>query len=84
MTIDVKPFIDKLEVLKEYICLKIDGKGKVWMIDIGCIPWYNPQELIDIYFQTGVLLTSNNESFTPPQEITFEEFYQNKNNQPCT
>lgn len=82
MTIDVQPFIDKLEVLKEYMCLKIDGIGSGIWINLDAMSAFTPKEIFEIWQQTGwMMYTSPKPSDYPePKELTFEEFYKQKIN----
>ena len=84
MYIDIQPYLDKLDLLKEYMCLKIDGKGKVFMVNTDAIPYRMPtKELLRIWDETGLLFCTSidNDNYEPPKEITFEEFYQQRQKQ---
>jgi hypothetical protein len=50
--IDVSPYINKLEVLKEYMALRID-RPRMWLLDMGSLPWLSWEEVMRIYDQTG-------------------------------
>jgi hypothetical protein len=75
--IDIQPYLDKLDKLREYMFLRIDGKGKVFSINIDAIPIHHtPEEIIQLYYQTGFLLGTSiyNDSYQQPREITFDEW----------
>jgi hypothetical protein len=79
----IQPYIDKLEALKEYMFMKIDGKGKALWINLDAMESFTPKELFDIWNETGWLLSSTKRDpfLSPPRELTFEEYYQEKSNQ---
>lgn len=81
MTIDVQPFIDKLEVLYEYMCIKIDDNRVQFQINMGALPsWHNTNDIIKMYFETGWLFYNSNAEPKPTLTlVTFEEYYQQKN-----
>ena len=64
MTIDVQPFIDKLEVLKEYMGISLDCQW--YRKDMQNFTWR-------MWDETGMVIYS-----FPKVIPTFEEFYQQK------
>lgn len=75
--IDVQPFLDKLDRLKEYMELRIDGKGKVFSINIDAIPnQITTEQIIKLYYQTGWLFGTNiyNDNYQQPRELSFDEW----------
>lgn len=78
MTIDVQPFIDKLEVLKEYMVHKIDGEMDLCKINFVAIPVMPVSEVIRIFNETGVLVTRTYDNQSVITIKSFEEFYQQK------
>ena len=81
--IDIQPHLDKLDRLKEYMDAKIDSKGEGVWIDIYSldITWkqYTVNELIELFFQTGVLLGNSNQQQSTIRKVTFEEYLQLNN-----
>lgn len=80
--IDVSPYIDKLEALKEYMAAVIDGRVSGWGINIEAIPrLLSIDEIFKVWHETGVLFYRGDESITPEvKTISFDEWYNSKNN----
>lgn len=77
--IDVSHYIDKLEVLKEYMNARIDGVGELMTIDYKLIPRYTPDELLALFSVTGWVMWEDANVLTPYTTIMpFEQFYQSK------
>lgn len=76
--IDITEFEEKLDRLKEYMALRIDGKGKVFSININALPvQYTAKQLIDMYLQMGIhFWQSDHNDYVPPRELSFEEWLQ--------
>ncbi len=79
--INVQPYIDKLEVLRRYMSGIIDGKtGHGIYLDMNAIQPLSPKEILDVYYQVGVLF------YTPQEDsgmyrtkvITFDEYFQSQ------
>lgn len=76
MTIDVQVFHDKLELLKEYLHHKIDGHRFSFKLNAFAIPRYRPDEILKMYFETGLLFyTSDGKDEPTLTMVSFEEFY---------
>lgn len=80
--INIAPYINKLEILKEYMDLKIDNIGKSFWIDIDSIPHMNPDYFIQLWTETGMIFYNGNPPPEPPRKLSsnFEEFYQRRIN----
>lgn len=75
--IDISHYINKLEVLKEYMGLLIDGKLRV-LIDLDTlpIPAPSPDQLLALFYQTGVLFHREEPQTYPAMKPTsFEEYF---------
>lgn len=83
--IDVTPFIEKLDRLREYMGHKIDGRRYIFKLNLWAIPRYRPDEIIKMFHETGYLFyTSDGKDEPTLTMVSFEEFYQQsikKNNQ---
>lgn len=79
--INVQPYINKLEVLKEWIALKISNPTGSFWIDINAIPVKSSiEQIMRIYEQTGIIF-AHSEPMPEPiyKDITFEEYFQSQN-----
>lgn len=82
--IDVQPYLDKLDRLKEYMDAWIDGGGSGIWINIDALSKdFTVEEIIDIWECTGWLICNReiDETYKPPRKLSFEEWLQlNTNN----
>lgn len=79
--IEVQPFIDKLDKLREYMGLLIDSRitGRIWF-NANALPNLPFEKLMEIYNQTGIMFY-NSEEPTKFEQFTFEEWLKlNTNN----
>lgn len=72
--IDVQPYIDKLDKLREYMFMRIDGRMNTFWINIDAIPKYTPKDLIELFNATGMMLYNGSEQPPPPEKLTFENW----------
>lgn len=76
-SINIQPYLDKLELLKEYMFLKIDGRWDVSEFNYGALPVLHSSEILRIFNETGNLMYTPN--FNPQVKVlSFEEFLQKK------
>lgn len=54
--ININPYIEKLELLKEYIGIKIDSWGKIVTMNYDFISSLRPEDIIELYYQTGIIM----------------------------
>ncbi len=74
----VSHFINKLDLLKEYMALRIDGGGKILEICLDDIsPSLSVENIVNIFRQTGLLIYSDT-TYAPPKELTFDEYITTK------
>lgn len=81
MTIDIQPFLDKLDKLQEYMDGKIMGTGKIIQLNFEAIPFTNVDEILKMFFSTGTLMTSSSLTYQYKQTsrvIPFEEWYESQ------
>jgi predicted transcriptional regulator len=72
--IEVQKYLDKLDRLKEYMGLVIDGKiqGRIWFNALA-FPDLPIKELIRLYNETGMMFC-NSEEPTIFKQFTFDEW----------
>lgn len=75
--INVTPYIDKLELLKEWLFYKIDDRRFSFQINFGAISHFTAEDLIRMYNETGVLFYRGDGHKEQPTVtmVPFEEFY---------
>lgn len=79
-------YIEKLEWLKEFMALKIDGNlpflgDRGVFIDMTCIPPMPIDKIMSIFNQTGILFHRNNDYQKENVHIpSFDEWYALKTN----
>lgn len=81
--IDISLYITKLDILREYMRLLIDGKMQI-TIDLNAlpIPALSTDQIMGIYYETGVLFYNREDAGYPVMKPTsFEEYYNWKVNQ---
>ena len=73
--IDIQPYIDKLERLREYMFLCIDGKipGIIWFNALA-LPHLPFEKVMEIYNQTGIMFIGNEEEPTLFTKLSFGEW----------
>lgn len=76
--INISPYIDKLDILREYMGLLIDGKimGRIWF-NANAFPDLPLEKLMKIYNETGVMFC-NCEEPTKFEQYTFEEWLETR------
>lgn len=73
--IDVSPFHEKLNLLKEYINAGIDTTGHGVWINLDAMSSFTPQEIIEIWESTGWLIQpTQKEESDLPRKLSFEEW----------
>lgn len=77
--INVQPYIDKLEVLKEYMNLSIDRSGmRVWL-RLEAMPTLSIDQILNFFWETGVALYSKDkEVVSETKTLSFEEYLESK------
>jgi hypothetical protein len=77
--IDVSEHIKKLDILKEYLSIKIDDTPTLCWLNIGAMPSYDysPQYLLSLFFETGIRLI-NDRVKQEQRIISFEEYLEIK------
>jgi len=78
--IDITPYQERLEWLKEWIHKRIDG-FPTFYIDIEAVPKINSMEkFIEIYTQTGIMFYTKNEisQHNLVMPVSFDEYCQYK------
>lgn len=78
--IDITPYQQKLEWLREWIHKRIDGIPYFW-IDIDAVPHiYTMERVVEIFNQTGVLFYNHNDvsGYNSIMPISFDEYCQYK------
>jgi len=80
--IDIEPYQHKLEILKEYMGAKIDGKREIRTIAYEWLPIMSAEQIMNVFFQTGYLVTAHPERHLCPTAtiMNFDEYYQSKIN----
>ncbi len=74
--INIQPFIDKLELLKEYMNLVIDDHRRQFKVNIGALPHLYPDDVLKMFFETGYLYFRSDCNPEPTLTlVSFEEFY---------
>jgi hypothetical protein len=78
--IDISKHLNQLDLLREYMFDKIDGKGQYFYLDLSALPPYTFEDIIDLYNMTGVMIPSKRdmELQPKPQLLTFEEYLNSK------
>ena len=76
--IQITPYIQKLDRLREYINLMIDGKGGFCWVNIDAIPQMNPEQFFRLYAETGMIFFDGNPPPPPTKKLSFEEWLQLK------
>lgn len=79
--INIQPYLDKLDRLKEYMDGYIDSGNGIWINIEALSPDFTLEEIIDIWDKTGCIMYSRHvdENCEPPRKITFEEYLQLNN-----
>jgi hypothetical protein len=79
--IDITIHIDRLELLKEYMNLWIDGRGKVIEIDYNVFDTvYTTQDIFNFIHGTGMLLYSGNSNkIYKENTLSFEQWLELRN-----
>jgi len=72
--IDVQPYIDKLEKLKEYMALVIDNRGSCISFNTDVFSSLRPNDIIDLYLQTGIMFYRDGYQQSKVKKLTFEEW----------
>ena len=72
--INIQPYIDKLDKLKEYINGCIDNYGAFMTINFEAIPSMPVEDIIRTFFETGIVFLKSGQE-TPISKISFEEWY---------
>jgi hypothetical protein len=73
--INVQPYIDKLELLKEYMNLWIITDGvPLIMINIDALPHISTKQIMDIWNQCGVLVGRANNNYPASSKLSFDEW----------
>ena len=76
--IDVQPYIDKLELLKEYMAKRIDAIGEYGWTDIGWLPIMTASKVVQLYHETGILYWIDPKTEPMVREHSFDEWLKNK------
>lgn len=76
--IDVQPYHDKLDKLKEYMEAKIDGIWEFLWINIDSIPEMTTETFLRLFAETGMMFCNGNEPSVPTRKLSFEEWYNNQ------
>lgn len=81
--INVKPYLERLDRLREYMNEVIDGRVNQIVIDYEWLPNLTVDAMMEIFYETGWLVNSSPEYYMRPvaRLITFEEYLQYINNQ---
>lgn len=72
--IDVSPFLQRLEWLKEWMAGVIDGRIFPFHFNLSGLVEYNPSDIIRVYMQTGVLYQRTEPIEPQPIHMTFDEY----------
>lgn len=72
--IDVQPWVDKLEELKRFMCHVIDGGGSYILVGNNFYSSLRPEDLLDLFFQTGILVYRTDLS-NESKRLGFSEWY---------
>ncbi len=78
--INVQPYLDKLEVFKEWIEFRIFNPGSQFWINVDAIPVPNTiEQVFRIYNETGILFF-HSEPLPEPiyKELSFEEYFKSQ------
>jgi hypothetical protein len=71
---EVSPFIEKLEKLKEYIGMTVDGLGNYIMFNTDAFNNLRPSDVLDLWAQTGILVYRGGGT-QEIKKLSFEEWY---------
>jgi len=76
--IDIQPFHDKIEKLREYMHIKINGHGGVVSINLEALPAFdwNPEKFFKIMNEVGYVMFDSRDPVPAPviRQLTFEEY----------
>ena len=53
--IDVQPYIDKLDKLRQYCSIRIDNAGHLISVNYAVLPTYSFEYILSMFHQTGIL-----------------------------
>lgn len=72
--INVQPYIDELDKVKEWINLFVDRQSLIWL-DINGLPTLSPKEMLQLFNETGIIYSlAGKKAFAEPKFITFKEY----------
>lgn len=74
--INIDIYIEKLDILKDYIFAGIDNTGTMVWIDLSALPVaFDLDKWIEIYQQTGYLVLNKEPEYPVSKKLSFEEYY---------
>lgn len=72
--INVQPYLDELDKVKEWINLFVDRQLLIWL-DLNGLPTLSPKEMLQLFNETGMIYSCTGiKLFTEPKFITFKEY----------
>jgi hypothetical protein len=77
--INTQPFIDKLDLLREYMYWKIDNWGvDAFTINLSALPTITPEAMMKMWLQTGVLMCYGEPAQPSVRILNFDEWLKYK------
>lgn len=77
--IDIQPYIDKLELLKEWLFASIDSNFNTFWVDITAIPQrLDISDVLFVWQQTGMMYFKHEDYPSVVRQLSFDEWYELK------
>jgi hypothetical protein len=69
-------YIYKLERLKDYMGMVIDGYGSHIWLNIDAVHQITPEQFLRLYAETGMMFYNSNPPPEPVKKLSFEEWFE--------